>query len=59
MRVCPDFGRDRVNFPSPFSVLCENDVDNTAFQLLLSSAYNKSRMFELLMLPGQREAGYV
>lgn len=39
------------------SVLCEYNVDNTlTFWLLLSSTY-KSRLFELLMLPGQREAG--
>lgn len=54
---CPGFGWDRVNFlPSSWYsavlwIQYENNVDNTlVFLLLLSSAYSKSRTFQLPMV---------
>jgi len=57
---CPGFGWDRVNSLSGswcsavFWVWDENSVDNI---LMFLAVARQSRTFQLLMLPGAREAG--
>jgi len=56
---CPCFSCDGVNlipsswYSAVFWMKDENNADNTQFQLLLSSAYTKSRTFQFLTLPPQ------